>query len=395
VTLRIATLCVVALLLPFSSAEPDCVCKDSWEFEKSCDNGERRTFHGCPELNELKSCRGDITSRSCTTTEQICAQQSGKNINTQSVDYCNILDPTKRKDVVQNDLGDWCYMQRFNAQKTLETYDLTPLQKNPLSRASYRDTNYKFSLRNLAGYDDQDYFINICGPLANFAAPAHWNTETDGLVAAWEENPGNSNRSHVLASVVGATLTSQRDGDLTMHMEGGSACRGVKDEKTGQDKKRKMTIAFSCSDVGLGQGPDFLEEVDTCEYMFIWGTCAACPLGHPFRSRACGPGTTKAPVTLPPTKTLILVLFVLFSVYCFLGVCYNRVSGGKQGMDQIPNADFWSGCCDIFVSGPYRLFCGDGNAPKPSTVSHQLHSGLIESDDDDVDEDDAEDRLYD
>ena len=64
-------------------------------------------------------------------------------------------------------------------------------------------------------------------------------------------------------------------------------------------------------------------------------------------------------------------------------------------MDQIPNADFWSGCCDIFVSGPYRLFCGDGNAPKPSTVSHQLHSGLIESDDDDVDEDDAEDRLYD
>jgi len=393
--MRWTVLC--AFLPTLAVGEPDCVCKESWEFEKSCDNGERRTFHGCPELAELASCRSDIKVRTCTTTEQICAQQSGTNINSQAVDYCNILNPAERKEVVPNDLGDWCSLQRFNAAKKLEKYDLTPLQKNPLSRASYRDTNYKFALRGAKGNDDQDYFINVCGPLANFQPPAHWDTAANGLVAAWEENPGNSNRSHVLASVIGASLESQRDGDLTMRMEGGSACRGVKDPATGQDKKRRMVIAFTCADVGLGQGPDFLAEIDTCEYMFTWQSCAACPLGHAFRSRACGPGTANAPMTLPPTSTLVLVLLVLFSIYCFVGCCYNRVAGGKQGMEQVPNAEFWACCCDVFISGPQRLFCGGGGGggAKPSTVSHQLHSGLIDDDDDDVDEDDAEDRLYD
>jgi hypothetical protein len=44
-----------------------------------------------------------------------------------------------------------------------------------------------------------------------------------GMIAAYEENPGNNNHTHVLAVVDQANLTSLRDNDLRMELGGGSA----------------------------------------------------------------------------------------------------------------------------------------------------------------------------
>jgi hypothetical protein len=113
---------------------------------------------------------------------------------------------------------------------------------------SYRDSNYKVPLRGSKFHDNQDYFINICAPLVGFTLD-RWSTEENGLVAGWEENPDNANRSHVLASVTGAKLEALRDDDLRMTMTGGDVCRGQED-----GRRRKVKIALICADIGLGDG---------------------------------------------------------------------------------------------------------------------------------------------
>lgn len=35
----------------------------------------------------------------------------------------------------------------------------------------------------------------------------------------------------------------------------------------------------------------------------------------------------------------------MFSVYVLLGVLYNRFVMGKTGIEQMPNLEFWEGCC--------------------------------------------------
>lgn len=80
-------------------------------------------------------------------------------------------------------------------------------------------------------------------------------------------------------------------------------------------------IMFFCDeptkDDPLGT-PYFVDEFKTCEYVFVWNTCAACPLGHPYREKNCGEGANWEPegtglfsgsgVTSPGTALLITVL---------------------------------------------------------------------------------------
>ena len=47
----------------------------------------------------------------------------------------------------------------------------------------------------MPGFDDQDYYMNVCAPLANFDPPNSWKTDQNGMVAAWEENPKQRNQS--------------------------------------------------------------------------------------------------------------------------------------------------------------------------------------------------------
>jgi hypothetical protein len=293
------------------------------------------------------------------------------------------MNPEDRKEKV-HDIGEWCNLQKINSDGVVQKYDLTPLQKN-LNKPtdSYRDSNYKIQLRSSKGNDDQDYFINVCAPLAGFSHPS-WDVNKLGYVAAWEENPDNSNRSHVLASVNGAQLESLRDNDLRMTMKDGSSCRGLEPAAT-----RKVVIALTCSDVGLGDGPVFLEEYNTCEYTFIWNSCAACPLGHPYRNRNCGPGTVQT-MTLPPFKTLFWLVVVLLGIYCVVGVGYNRIIGGARGVEQIPHTAFWSACCAL----PCAV-CGNSAVQKPASTFINMHQGLIDDDEEDEVDDDAEDKLFD
>lgn len=304
--------------------------------------------------------------------------------------FCDHMEHKERLELLgggATELGQMCNYKKFQNGRKME-WDLTPLQKPANPDASYRDegVNYKIKLRsqlrNQKAYNDKDYFINICGPLNGL----NEKSESGGLISVLEETPGHfndKNGTHTLSTLDQAKMVSLRDDELRMKMEGGDTCYN--------GKQRMSEFFFICEDVGLGS-PIFADEFSTCEYVFLWPSCVACPLGHPIRNRCYGPG--QEPMSFG-TKLLIQFMACVF-LYIVIGFIYNRFVRGHRGWKQFPHSDFWGSCCGYAKSGPGVVMSSMSSVKShnanPATVNN-LNQGLI-SDDDSVD-DDVEDKLYD
>lgn len=223
---------------------------------------------------------------------------------------------------------------------------------------------------------------------------------------SYEEMPNNvSDITHVLARFGSNTnLTVVKDNDLRLRMGDG-------DESDHHDPncpERSVDIIFFCAETDCGTNPQsgglgspvFVDEFKKCEYVFVWNTCAACPVGHPAREncgrarRSAGASAPGAISTMSPGGVLLITVAVLFSVYLVAGFAYNRFVNGERGLNQIPHYEFWSGFFNNVSAAPGAiagLFIGK---PKPSSISQNFNSGLLDDEDDEDELEDAEDKSY-
>lgn len=149
------------------------------------------------------------------------------------------------------------------------------------------------------------------------------------MAAVVEENMNKMGHGvHTIGSVNNAHIYSLMDNDLRMVLPGGEA--------TSWDpgcQERISSIAFLCADVGIGS-PVFFEETAKCRYLFIWATCAACPVGSAERD-LCATGSFGAAHGLsagPPAFTIfVAVMAFLAIIYLTGGIFYMRVAHGAKG----------------------------------------------------------------
>lgn len=73
-----------------------------------------------------------------------------------------------------------------------------------------------------------------------------------------------------------ASLVRIREGDLRFKVTNGTKCNQVLRNRTAE-------VILVCSENTELGTPMFIDEFQHCEYLFLWITCAACPLGSSYR----------------------------------------------------------------------------------------------------------------
>jgi len=278
---------------------------------------------------------------------------------------------------------------------TTELYDINMLAK-PQQQGNFRINNYASAKHGKDQEEDQEYYLNVCAGLVGYSESG---THSGGPVAAYEEQTHNETGvSHVLARFgAKTTLSVVKDNDLRLRMADG-------DESDYHDPncpERKVDIILMCSNADCSGGtslgtPAFIDEFKKCEYVFVWNTCAACPIGHPARANCGG----SAPVasrgyaivtSMSPSGALLVTVAVLFSIYLIVGFSYNRFVNGERGLNQVPNYEFWSSCFNNVAAAPGAIGSMVVGKPKPNSFSHNnFHPGLLDDEDDEDELEDAD-----
>eukprot|EP00038_Savillea_parva_P029641 m.72422 g.72422 ORF g.72422 m.72422 type:complete len:396 (-) comp8782_c1_seq1:3137-4324(-) len=372
-----------------------CVCASSWA-DTGPDCSGSIMQKGCPTFAELQRCNMNAEQRWCQTTELSCADQYGSDVGSGIMRFCDVKSPQERAVIKGIAEGNKCMTYRVN-NGTTELYDISILQKKGGPNAgNFRTNNYYSAKHGKTEEEDQEYYLNVCGGLVGYKESG---THPAGPVAAFEEQTHNeSGITHVLARFGPKTnLTVVKDNDLRLNMADG-------DESDYHDPncpERKVDIILMCSDADCSgntalQSPAFIDEFKKCEYVFVWNTCAACPIGHPART-ACG---SDAPVatglghaivaSMTPSGALLVTVAVLFSVYIVVGFSYNRFVNGERGLNQVPHYEFWSSCFNNVAAGPGALSKMLIGKPKPSSISQNFHPGLLDDEDDEDELEDAD-----
>ncbi|XP_052242423.1 cation-independent mannose-6-phosphate receptor-like [Dreissena polymorpha] len=108
------------------------------------------------------------------------------------------------------------------------------------------------------------YYINVCRPINNVPHPQCPAGPIGGCQYA--SNSQSYNMGYIHSKPVA------NNGTVSLHYRNGDVChKGAPNES-----HRSTTINFLCGQ--SESGPKFVQETDTCEYVFNWITPAACPL---------------------------------------------------------------------------------------------------------------------
>lgn len=230
--------------------------------------------------------------------------------------------------------------------------------------------------------DDFFYYINICVPLVNNQESGVPNGV--GVYQVVADRPDNS---HVAGTISGAKLASLRDGDLRYKFGPGDISKtSCNLSDINSCPKRSAEIILFCSDVGYGE-PEFADEVNHLEYLFVWNMCAACPVGSLLREkcdvdpidecRFIGGNSSLSTGTI-----LFITALTLFLTYLTLGTLYNRFFLGARGIEQLPNHELWMSLCGKIGDGvAFVLQCGrPSNAKENTSVSYEKVTMDIEED---------------
>jgi len=186
-------------------------------------------------------------------------------------------------------------------------FDLTPLSQS---------SDYQLTIVTEGNQPTQG-FINVCTPLktatcgANAAGCQTW---TGGYAMLGAATPFN---------LVGVQ-TDGTDG------------YGVMAAYANGNSGRTMEITFIC-DPNAGTGnPIFVAEVNT-NYKFNWITAAGCPTNVNFGGGGSGGGGGG----LSGGSILLIILLCVTVVYLVGGVLLNKFARHKEGMEMVPNVEFW------------------------------------------------------
>lgn len=119
----------------------------------------------------------------------------------------------------------------------------------------------------------------------------------------------------------------------------------------------------------------FVDEYKHLEYLFVWNTCAACPVGNPIRDK-CSPKPLDecnflGGRSMGTGTVLILAFVIIFTFYIVVGVLYKRFVLGASGVEQIPNVDMWCGCLESISLGCSSIIgkCSGGGSKPISTYA--------------------------
>lgn len=384
---------------------PPCVCQPVWtDASGTCEDSPKQRF-GCPTLDELRECDTSFSPtrvRWCKTTSSRCAEQL-QSTEQDRLTYCDVTEPTKRsvlKTALDKSAPESRCMTVARNQNKTEVFDLRPLQKKSDPTGPLLRSNWQAKKVHKEGHDDRVYYMNICDTLVD-------SGNIDPQASVYEEviqNEAEGN-PHVMGKFENTTLVSIHEGDLRMVMPDGIGSNHNTSNE--QCPHRETVIMFFCDQPtteknALGS-PVFVDEFNTCQYVFVWNSCAACPLGHKWRDpsvcnanplvESSDDGTSICISIMSPVSALFITLGVCIGIYLVLGISYNRLILGARGFEQLPNYKFWSATCTNICAAP--AYIGKAIGGKPKVNSYSVHNGglLDDSDDDDVD-DDAENHEY-
>jgi hypothetical protein len=182
-----------------------------------------------------------------------------------------------------------------------ETYDLSPLMA----------ANDYYIPKGTFPNQGWDIWINVCRALVS---------QTCGTTAAgcqqWDPKSAGGKASMGAASTI-AWQPAAAPGFQNF---------GVTIQFTQGDMDRKMEIDFKCDpNAGIGS-PAFSNELPTHHYNFQWVTEFGCP--------AKGGG-------LSPGSIMLIIILCLIVVYVVAGILFNKFKRGLNGIEMIPNVEFW------------------------------------------------------
>eukprot|EP01115_Flamella_aegyptia_P014930 TRINITY_DN8822_c0_g1_i2.p1 TRINITY_DN8822_c0_g1~~TRINITY_DN8822_c0_g1_i2.p1 ORF type:complete len:206 (+),score=58.06 TRINITY_DN8822_c0_g1_i2:390-1007(+) len=142
----------------------------------------------------------------------------------------------------------------------------------------------------------------------------------------WDPNNRNGQAALGDYSTIQLSYGTQNSGSngLIAQFTGGTPANGI---------PRAMQIDFVCSDsAGAGQ-PSFNLEVNL-KYYFVWTTAAACP------SKNGGANGGKG--GLSGGSILLIIVLCAAVVYLVGGVIFKKVRMHAEGVELIPNVEFWT-----------------------------------------------------
>jgi len=196
--------------------------------------------------------------------------------------------------------------------------------------------------------DQNDYFqnvvakkwniwINVCRPLV---------TTLCGTAAAgcqqWDPSTPAGKAS--LGTVASMALT-----DLKRPGPGPNGKYGVTASFTNGGSGRTFEVDFQCDE---GQNPGsfgFLDESPNLHYNFGWPTKYACPSNMPPPPPP-GPPPANGK-KLSGGSILLILLLVVAVVYITAGLLWNKFKAQKNGVELVPNLDFWTSLPGLVKDG--------------------------------------------
>jgi len=178
----------------------------------------------------------------------------------------------------------------------------------------------------------KNIWLNLCRPVI-------YNLCGSNIAACQQWDPANRNgqASLGIANTMSFSYGQQYSGEggLMVTFTGGTV---------GNNIARSMEIDFTCQP-GAGAGsPTFVTENQvTLKYYFTWSTQFACGSG----------GTTTGGPTggLSGGSIFLIIFFVGIVVYFGAGIAYMRFKNHAEGINMIPNLEFWAALPSLVKDG--------------------------------------------
>jgi len=214
-----------------------------------------------------------------------------------------------------------------------DQYDLTPLKND--------QTDY---FQNIVS-QHWNVWINICRPLVT---PTCGN---NGAAGCQQWDPSTPAGKAVMGTVASMALS-----DLKNPGPGEQGKYGVTVSFAEGGNGRSFEIDFQCNEAQNPGSFSFENENPPKHYNFAFPSKYACPTNKP-------PPPNGGGGKLSGGSILLILLLVVVIVYLVAGVLFNKLKAQKNGVELVPNIDFWTSLPGLVKDGimfPIRKIQGRG-----------------------------------
>ncbi|XP_014009704.1 cation-dependent mannose-6-phosphate receptor [Salmo salar] len=228
-----------------------------------------------------------------------------------------------------------CGGQASDDTKRCKLFSESPAERKVLSLLEPL-TNKTFSVGTTSGKDNYTYQFQVCGDAGK--------TVGAGLVQTGKKSE----------TVLGLYTATQAIGGSDWVMLIYS--NGTKYDTHCSKEMRKAIVMISCNrGVEMGKLEVVLEERERerdCFYLFELDSSAVCPA---------------LPSQLSAGSIILIIGFVLLSVYLICGFLYQRLIVGAKGLQQFPNYVFWTQVGNLAADGCNFVCRTQGPEEEPPT----------------------------